>query len=115
MNEARQSNRRRMSRIGSISFGVTTITCTIPNLSLTGATIEVWSHFGDSGSIHPRYRDGQRPASLQRGLAPREAHRGGFPLGVDQTPGGFRDHVVWPDELQKSRAAQPDEHQEIKE
>jgi PilZ domain-containing protein len=46
MDEARTSNRRRVSRIGSISFGVTTITCTIPNLSLTGATLEVWSHFG---------------------------------------------------------------------
>jgi hypothetical protein len=46
MSEARQVSRRRISRIGSIKFGVTAVTCTIPNLSLTGATIEIWSHFG---------------------------------------------------------------------
>ena len=46
MSEARQFSRQRMSRIGSIRFGVTEVTCTIPNLSLTGATVAVWSHFG---------------------------------------------------------------------
>jgi len=35
-----------MSRIGSIRFGVATKTCTILNLSLKGATVVVWSHFG---------------------------------------------------------------------
>ena len=46
MSEAREFSRHRMSRTGSIRFGVTAITCTIPDLSSTGATVEVWSHFG---------------------------------------------------------------------
>ncbi len=46
MNKARQFLRRQLSRIGTIRFGVAVKTCAILNMSIKGATVMVWSHFG---------------------------------------------------------------------
>jgi hypothetical protein len=66
MNEARAAPRRRMLKSGSIAFGGGAITCTVRNLSSTGAGLDVASPVGipDQFTLISEIDQGQRRCTV---------------------------------------------------
>ncbi len=76
MDEHRIAQRHRVLKGGTIAFnGAAGISCTVRNMSQTGAALEVISPLGIPGKFHARRRRQRSVKTLSRGVAEGKADR----------------------------------------